>query len=404
MERKRIYFDHAAATPLDSRVKSAMMPYLCKAYGNPSALYASGREAKRAVERAREKVAEILKASSDEIFFTGSGTESIAMALFGVMRKNAIHRGASRKQGHFITSAIEHHAVLGNAGKLESEGFEVTSVKPDDGGIINPRNIEKAIKPETILVSVMYANNEIGTIQPISEIAEILRAYRKKNNQRLPFFHTDACQAAAYLPLGVRTLGVDCMTINGSKIYGPKGTGILYKKRGVSLEPLWEGGGQEMGMRSGTENTAGIVGIAEALELVQKRRAKECRRLAILRDYFIRELFRRVPKIVLNGHAQQRLPNNANISFLDIEGEAALLHLDRMGIEAATGSACDSSTLEPSHVILALGRPYEFAHASIRFTFGKDTTRKKIDYALTILPGVVQKLRRISPVCLTMPS
>ena len=299
-------------------------------------------------------------------------------------------------------SRFEPTAVL----RFEKEGYEVTYVRVNKEGLANPKDVRDAIRPDTVLVSVMYANNEIGTIQPIHEIGQIIKDIRKKRRESGDpnpiWFHTDACQASAYLNLDVQKLGVDLMTINGSKIYGPKGIGLLFVRRGVKLEALYEGGGQENKLRSGTEHIAGIVGLGEALKLVQEHKEQENRRLTELRDYFIKGLFERVPKIVLNGHPVKRLPNNVNISILDIEGEAMLLYLDKYGIEASTGSACDSATLDPSHVILALGKPYEFAHASMRFTMGHSTTREDLDIALKTLPGIVEILRKISPVHLDL--
>ena len=394
---RRVYLDHAATTPVDPRVKKAMLPFLEKEFGNPSALYRSGRVSKEALKSVREKVAHILNCLPDEIIFTGSGTESDALALLGVMRK--------AKKGHLITTAIEHHAVLYNAEALEKEGYDVTYVGVDKDGLVNPKDIASALRPDTMLVSTMYANNEIGTIEPITEIAKVIREFKRSLGRRPfepPFFHTDACQAAGYLDLNIQKLGVDLMTINGSKIYGPKGTGLLYVRKGLPIIPLWRGGGQENKLRSGTENIAGIVGLGEALAFVEETKQKENARLSKLRDYFIKGIMERVPKVVLNGHPRERLPNNVNVSILDIEGEALLLYLDHYGIEASTGSACDSLTLDPSHVILALGRPYEFAHASMRFTLGKSTTKEDLNYVLDVLPVTVKLLRKISPVNLAI--
>jgi cysteine desulfurase len=286
--------------------------------------------------------------------------------------------------------------------QLEKEGFKVTFSKVDKDGLLSLDSFKKAINDNTILVSVMYANNEIGTIQPIEKIGAIIkdvREERKKRGLKVPiFFHTDACQAAGYLNLDVQKLGVDLLTLNGSKIYGPKGTGILYIKAGTRIEPIIFGGGQEWWKRSGTENTPGIVGLAEALKIAQKNRKKESQREKKLRDYFIKEILKNISKVVLNGHPQKRLPNNINISILDIEGEAMLLWLDKYGIFVSTGSACDSQSLEPSHVILALSRPYEYANGNLRFTLGRKTTKKDIDYVLRVLPKIVKELRKISPV------
>lgn len=392
--KKRIYLDHAAATPLDSRVRDAMMPYLDIEFGNPSALYREGRRAKEAIEKARESIASILGADISEIIFASGGTEGDALALAGIARAHSAHGK------HIITTAIEHHAVLHALDALKKEGFDITQVPVGENGIIDPHEIKIRMRPDTILVSVMYANNEIGTVQPISEISKLISTYRSERGDsfRGPFFHTDACQAAGYLDLDVRKLGIDALVLNGSKIYGPKGVGALYIKRGVRIQPLYAGGGQEGRRRGGTENVAGIVGLARALEIAHEEREKESARLTQLRDWFIGEVMRRIPRVVLNGDPKIRLPNNVNISILDIEGEATILYLDEYGIACSTGSACTSESLDPSHVILALGRPYEYAHASIRFTLGRDTTKKDLEYVLEALPYVAETLRKISPV------
>jgi cysteine desulfurase len=388
-----VYMDHAATTPLDPRVRAAMEPFWGSNFGNPSALYRHGREAKRALDDARARVATILGAAPTDIIFTGSGTESDNHAIFGIAR--AARR--LKKGNHVITTAIEHHAVLTAVEALEKEGFETTVLPVDEFGLVTPEQLAAAIKPTTVLVSIMYANNEVGTIMPIAELAAVAKAKRVT-------FHTDACQAAGAAPLNVKELGVDALTINGSKIYGPKGVGVLYVRRGLPLEPLIHGGAQESSRRAGTENLANIVGFATALEIAETQRAAESARLVPLRDYFITELLARVPKSRLNGHPTQRLPNNVHISILDIEGEALLLYLDEFGISAATGSACDSQTLDPSHVVVALGLPYEFAHGSLRFTLGRTTTKQQIDYVLEHLPKIVEVLRAISPLELELPS
>ncbi len=396
---KKIYLDHAATTPTDQRVLKVMLPYFDSVFGNAGSLHQPGREAKAAIFKSRKMIAEILNCQPEEIFFTGSGTESDNLAIFGAARfakKNMVQKG------HVITSNFEHPAVLESCEELKKEGFEVTFLKINKDGFLSPNFLKEEISDKTVLVSIMYANNEIGTIQPIKEIGEIIKDVRKKRKKRkinTPiYFHTDACQAAGYLDLDVEKLGVDLLTLNGSKIYGPKGTGILFIREGVKIEPLIFGGGQESGFRSGTENTPGIVGLAEALKIAQKERKKACLKQKRLRDYFIREVVKNIPKTVINGHLEKRLPNNVNFSILDIEGEAMLLWLDKYGISASTGSACHSESLEPSHVILALGRPYEFAHGSLRFSLGRKTTKKEIDYVLKVLPGIVEELRRISPV------
>ncbi len=389
--KKEIYLDHAATTYIDERVLEAMRPYFCVEFGNPSSMYRAGLRAKDAIDTARSRIAKILQCKADEIIFTGSGTESDNLAILGIAKAHAQHGK------HIIISAIEHHAVLHTAEALKKEGFELTLVPVAEDGIVNPGDVKKALRPDTILVSIMYANNEIGTIQPIHEIGRIIKESRN-GKTLLPYFHTDACQAAGALNMDVHYLGADLLTFNGSKIYGPKGIGALFIRQGVRLEPIVYGGGQEKGLRSGTENTALIVGLARALEIAHEERETENKRLTCLRDYFISEVENRIPKAILNGHRTKRLPNNVNITFLDVEGEAVLLYLDNEGISVSTGSACTSTTLDPSHVILALGVPYEYAHGSIRFSFGRKTTKEDLDFVLGVLPNIIQKLRDISPV------
>ena len=389
----KVYLDHAAATQIDPRVKKVMRPFSQKIFGNPSSFHTYGKEAKEAVQAARQGIAEILHVRPDEILFVSGGTESDNLAVLGVARANVAHGK------HLIVSAIEHHAVLEAAMFLEKkEGFSVTYLKPDRDGIITPEHVREALRPDTTLVSIMYANNEIGTIQPIVEIGNMIQKYRAEQKKAFPVLHTDACQAAGYLDLNVEKLHVDLLTLNGSKIYGPKGAGLLYVHRGIKLQPLQFGGAQECGLRPGTENVAGIIGLAEALKITQAEKAKESARLAKLRDFFIRELLAKLSKVRLNGHPKKRLPNNVNVSFMDVEGEALLLYLDAAGVYASTGSACASASLEPSHVILALGLPYEVAHGSLRFSLGRETTKKSLQHVLKVLPPLVEKLRAISPV------
>ena len=386
--------DHAAATPLDARVRDAMMPYLTEEFGNAGSLYREGRRAKDAVDGARASIAHVLGAHTDEIIFTSGGTEGDTMALAGIAR------AYSDKGRHIISTTIEHHAVLHTLDALKKEGFEITLVPVGQDGIVDPQEIERALRADTILVSVMYANNEIGTIQPIAEIGKIVRKYRaaKADLSSGPFFHTDACQAAGYLELNVTKLNIDMLVFNGSKIYGPKGSGVLYLRRGTRMRPIIFGGAQEGKRRAGTENVAGIVGLARAFEIASDVRERESARLDDLRHYFISRLTREIPRTVLNGHATRRLPNNINVSILDIEGEATILYLDAHDIACSTGSACTSESLDPSHVILAIGHPYEYAHASIRFTLGRSTTKEEIDIVMMVLPEVVKTLRRISPI------
>jgi len=329
---------------------------------------------------------------ANEVLFTSGGTESDNLALLGFARAN------QKKGRHIITTAIEHHAVLGPAKQLEKEGFEITYLEPSEGGFVSTEQVKQALREDTILVSVIYANNEIGTIQPIAEIGNVVQKFRQKNEKDFPVMHTDACQATSYLPLDHKVLHVDMMTINGSKMYGPKGVGVLTVRRGLRIEPLVFGGSQERGRRAGTENVAGIVGLGKALELSQKKQHTEGVRQQVLRDCLVKEIFETIPHTVLNGARENRLPNNANISFLGIEGEAVLLYLDHAGVAVSTGSACSSQSLNPSHVITALGYNHERAHSSIRFTLGKSTTKKEIDYVLQVLPEIVEKLRSLSPI------
>jgi cysteine desulfurase len=392
--------DHAASTPLDPRVLEAMKPFLTEEFGNPGGLYREGRRAKDALDASRGVVAKVLGASPDEIIFTSGGTEADILALMGVARAYA------DKGKHIISTTIEHHAVLHTLDSLKKEGFEITLVDVAENGIVDPSKIAAALRPDTILVSVMYANNEIGTIQPISEIAKRIKEFRlaKADKMSGPFFHTDACQASGYLGLDVKRLSVDLLVMNGSKVYGPKGTGALYIKKGVRVKPLIVGGTQEGKRRAGTENVAGVAGFARALEIAHEEREAESARLVALRDYFIRSLVSKIPKTILNGDAGKRLPNNVNVSILDIEGEGVILYLDAYGIACSTGSACTSESLDPSHVILALGKPYEHAHASIRFTLGRGSTKKDIDEVLRVLPEIVITLRKISPISLDADS
>jgi cysteine desulfurase len=368
-----------------------------------------GIKAKEALNQAREKISQILKAKPGEIVFVSGGTESANLAILGLSR--ALKK-ISKKPSHIITTKIEHPAVLNAVLSLKEEGFAVTVLPVDKYGLINLEELKKALRPETILVSVMYANNEIGTIEPIAEIGKVIKDFRKQKleignwkleiDEKTPFFHTDACQAAGYLDLNVDKLGVDLLTLNGSKIYGPKGAGILYIRTETPLRPLIFGGGQENGRRSGTENVPAYIGLTKALELVQENKDKESKRLKNLSQKLIDGILKIIPKTFLNGHPEKRLPNNVSITILDIEGEALLLYLDRYGICASTGSACHSQILEPSHVLQAIGLPREIIHGSLRLTLGKETTNKDIDYVLKVLPGIVKKLRQLSPVNISL--
>lgn len=393
---KDIYFDHAATTYLDERVLAAMLPYFTEVYGNPSSFHMIGLQAKQAVSEARKTIAKIINAREEEIIFTSGGTESDNLALLGTIRAH------HTKGKHVITSAIEHHAVLEPLLLLQKRGeIELTILPVNRDGLVSMKDLEEALRPDTILVSIMMANNEIGTIQPIADIGRALLAWKKEHASSFPYFHSDACQAAGACDLDVEKLHVDLLTINGSKIYGPKGMGLLYVRRGIKVEPLIIGGGQERNLRSGTENVPGIIGLSKALELAQQEKEAENTRLIILRDRLIEGLTA-IPKSRLNGHPTERLPNNVNISFLDIEGEAAVLYLDAEGIYASTGSACASASLDPSHVILATGLSYEAAHGSLRFTLGKRSTAEDVEHLIKVMPGIVEKLRHMSPVNLDM--
>jgi cysteine desulfurase len=395
-DKKRIYLDYAATTPTDPAVVAEMVPYFSDRYGNASSMYESGRRAAHAIANARTVTAAVIGSSPDEIIFTGSGTESDDLAILGVARAN---RASGR---HIIISVIEHKAVLEAAKRLVSEGFEVSHAPVLPNGVIDLVAFETLLREDTILVSVMYANNEIGTIQPISEIAAIIKKYR--GQKQFPFLHTDACQAAGFLSLDVQGLGIDLMTLNGSKIYGPKGIGILYKKRGVQIEPLIVGGEQESGLRAGTESVPLIVGFAEALKRANDLRSEESSRLTELRDYFIRQMHELIPEAELNGDSHMRLPNNAHFSFPHIEGESILLMLDQAGIEVSTGSACSANDLRPSHVLLALGADEGLAHGSIRFSFGRHTTREELDDVLGVLPDIIVRLNSLSALTAVMPA
>lgn len=378
-----IYLDHAATTPVDPRVVEAMLPYFSQAYGNASSIYALGRAAHKALDEAREKIAAILGCRPTELIFTGGGSESDNLAIKGVAQ-------ASQKKGnHIITSAIEHHAVLHTCQYLEKFGYEVTYLPVDHFGRVNPADVEQAITDRTILISIMYANNEVGTIQSLSEISQLCRA------RRIPF-HTDAVQAGGALDLNVNRLGVDLLSLSAHKFYGPKGVGVLYIRQGTRILPQLQGGSQERNRRAGTENVAGIVGLGEALRLAYADLEQTNSRLCALRDQLIERLLK-IPGTHLTGHPTERLPNNASFCFEGIEGESVLLNLDMLGIAASSGSACTSASLDPSHVLLALGIPVELAHGSLRLTLGKENTQQDIDTIVDALPGILEKLRALSP-------
>lgn len=381
---KRIYLDYAATTPTSPEVLSAMLPYFADSYGNPSSLHSYGQEAKEAVEQARDSLAVLIGSRSEEIVFTSGGTEADNAAILGTAY------ALGEKGNHIITTTIEHHAVIETTRFLEKQGFQVTYLPVDSDGLVDPDDVRRAISPGTILISVMHANNEMGTIQPISEITKIAR-------EAGVYCHTDAVQTVGHLPLGVRELGVDLLSLSAHKFYGPKGVGALYIRKGTRLMPFMHGGEHERGRRAGTHNVPGIVGLGKAAEMARKSMAEEITALTELRDRLIKGILANIENVRLNGHPVERLPNNVNLSIDFVEGESVLLNLDLAGICASTGSACSSSSLEPSHVLMALGIPPEKAHCSIRFSLGRWTTGADIDRVLEVLPPIVARLRAMSP-------
>ncbi len=381
---KPIYLDHAATTSVKPEVLEAMLPYFTEQYGNPSSIYSLGRENKKAIDDAREKVAKALNAQPKEIFFTSGGTEADNWAIKGVAFAN------ESKGKHIITTNIEHHAVLHTCKYLEKYGFEITYVPVDDKGIVHVEDIEKAIRSDTILISIMFANNEIGTIQPIKEIGTLAK-------EKGIYFHTDAVQAVGNVHIDVRDMNIDMLSLSAHKFYGPKGVGVLYIRDGVRISSILHGGAQERGKRATTENVAGIVGLGKAIELATTNIDEYNTKLMRLRDRAIREILEEIPYTRLNGDDKNRLPGNVNISFEFIEGESILLMLDMKGICASSGSACTSGSLDPSHVLLAIGLPHEIAHGSLRLTFGEENTDSDLDYLLETLPPIIEKLRAMSP-------
>ncbi len=377
----KVYLDHAATTPIDREVIDAMLEFFNKKFGNASSLHSWGREAREALEKSREEVAKLINADANEIIFTGSGTESDNLAIKGIAFRNG--------KGHIITSKIEHPAVLETCKYLEKKGFEITYLPVDKYGIVNPKDVENAIKDDTILISIMHANNEIGTIEPIEEIGKIA----KKNGI---IFHTDAVQSIGKIGINVKKMDIDLLSISSHKIYGPKGVGALFVKHGIKIEPILHGGGHEHGLRSSTENVAGIVGFAKACEIARKRMKKDVEKMIKLRDKIIKNVLE-IEESYLTGHPKKRLPNNASFYFKGIEGESLVLMLDSYGIAASTGSACSSKKLQPSHVLLAIGIKPEEAHGSLRVTLGRENNEEEIDYFLEIIPKVIKELRRISP-------
>lgn len=381
----KYYFDNAATTPVREEVLQEILPYFREYYGNASSIYSIAKESKKALEAARAKVAAAIGATPDEIYFTAGGSESDNMALRGVVN------ASKKEKKHIITTKIEHHAILHTAEFLETKGVDVTYLNVDEFGKISLEELENAICPETVLISVMFANNEIGTIQPIAEIGEIAKKHGV-------LFHTDAVQAVGHVPIDVEKLQVDLLSMSGHKLGAPKGIGAIYIRKGTRISPLIFGGAQEKKLRAGTENIAGIVGLGKAAEMAVAEMEETTKKLTALRDKLIHGILESIPDSRLNGHPTDRLPGNCNISFSYIEGESLLLLLDALGIAASSGSACTSGSLDPSHVLMAIGLPHEIAHGSLRLTIDRENTEEQVDFILEKLPGLVQRLRDMSPV------
>lgn len=380
----KVYLDYAATAPCDPEVLKAMEPYFTEIFGNPSSLHSFGQAAKKGLEDSRQVLADFIGARPEEIIFTCGGTESDNFAMLGAA-------GAMESKGnHIITSVIEHHAVLEPLRFLEKKGFKITYIPVDKDGLVSPDDVKKAVTDKTILVSVMHANNEIGVIQPISEIGSICR-------EKGVYFHSDAVQTVGHIPVNVNDLNVDLLSLSAHKFYGPKGVGALYVRKGTRINRFLHGGDQERGRRASTQNTPGIAGLAKAIELCKNSMEREAKELIRLRDKLIKEIPARISEVRLNGHPVKRLPNNVNFSFQYIEGESIILNLDMLGIAVSTGSACTSSSLEPSHVLLAIGLSHEVAHGSVRVSMGRWTKEEEIDYFLDNLPKIVSKLRAMSP-------
>jgi cysteine desulfurase len=389
--RKLIYLDNAATTPVDPEVMKAMQPYFTRLFGNPMSIHSFGQVALEALDKARKQTADFLNCNPGEIIFTSGATESNNLAIKGVIKKYFYFNKDKGIKPHIITTQFEHHCVFNSIKFLEKSGqAEVTYLPVYEEGIVRLEDIKRAIKPNTILVSIMYVNNEIGTVQPIAEIGKIIKS---ANNKII--FHTDATQAINYFDCDVKNLGVDLLSLSAHKIYGPKGVGALYIKKGTPISRIQDGGEQEFGFRAGTHNVPGIIGLAEAIRQVKSQKLK-IKSISELRDYFIDRVLKDIPDSYLNGSKEKRSPNNINFRFDNVEGESLVLALDRVGIASSTGSACSSGTLEPSHVLLALGLKPEQAHGSLRLTLGKDTTKKEIDYAIKKLKETINKLRKIS--------
>ena len=380
----RVYMDNGATTRVTEPVMAAMQPYFCEIFGNPSSVHAFGRQARKAVEAARAQVAKAIGAESREIYFTGCGTEADNWALRGIAYANR------QKGRHIITTNFEHHAILHTCQQLEKEGFEVTYLPVDRDGLVTPEQLAAAIRPDTVLVSIMYANNEIGTIEPIPELAAVAKA-------RGVLFHTDAVQAIGHVPIDVKAQGIDLLSLSGHKFHAPKGIGALYVRQGVRLQRLMQGGAQERGQRPGTENLAGIVGIGRAIELATQDVEARAASMSAIRDHMIGRILKEIPHVQLNGHPTKRMCGNINLSFYFVESESILLHLDFKGIAASSGSACTSGSLDPSHVLLAIGVSHEHANGSVRLSLCEENTMEEADYVVDSLVEIIARLRSMSP-------
>ncbi len=380
----KVYMDNGATTRVTEPVMAAMQPYFCEIYGNPSSVHGFGREARKAVEAARAQVAKAIGAEPREIYFTGCGTEADNWALRGAAYANI------KKGKHIITTNFEHHAILHTCKQLEKEGFEVTYLPVDSDGLVTPEQLEAAIRPDTVLVSIMYANNEVGTIEPIGELAAVAKTHGV-------LFHTDAVQAIGHVPIDVKAQGIDMLSMSGHKFHAPKGIGALYVRQGVRIQRLMQGGAQERGQRPGTENLAGIVGIGKAIELATADVEDRAAKMAAIRDHMIERIMKEIPHVQLNGHPTKRMCGNINVSFYFVESESILLHLDFKGIAASSGSACTSGSLDPSHVLLAIGVSHEHANGSVRLSLCEENTMEEADYVVDSLVEIVGRLRAMSP-------
>lgn len=396
-QNDKIYLDYAATTPVDPEVLQAMLPYFTDRFGNASSLHSFGREAAEAVSTARENLADFFHCAPEEIVFTSGATEANNLAIKGTVRAYYAKRRSDQViKPHIITSAFEHHCVLHTVMELEKEGLvEATYLRPQKDGVIPASEVGKALRKNTLLVSIMYVNNEIGTVQPIAKIGKIIAAANTKRGAKI-IFHTDATQAIAYLDCNLKKLGADLLSMSAHKIYGPKGVGALIVKKGTKISRIQDGGAQEGGLRAGTINSSGIVGLGAAIAVLQKNKKKEADQIEKLRDYLIKKVLKEIPQSRLNGSKSKRSPNNANFSFADVEGESLLLYLDAEGIACSTGSACSSGSLEPSHVLLAIGLRPEQAHGSLRVTIGRYTTKQEITVFVSKLKKVITKLRKVS--------